>query len=380
MEPWVLVAGGFHREGGMDRCNRALARHLIERGTPVHLVCHRVEPALKEGAASVDVVPRPWGSFMLGGLLLALRGRKVAHRVTAEFPRARVLVNGGNCVWPDINWVHYVHAAWSENRSSPVWLKVKSWVSRGLFSRREREALRVARIVITNSERTRQDVIDHLRIDPERIHTVYLGADPEFHPATAHERAAARSWLGKGKERPLVVFVGALGYDSRKGMDVLFSAWCKLCARHDWDADLVVAGGGRALHYWRRRIAEAGLAARLTLLDFTNRIPELLAAADLLVSPARYEAYGLNAQEAICCGVPAMVTRGAGVAERYPADLQELLIDDPEDTEALADKLYRWRAALPCWKQRIAPFCQILRGYTLDDMAKEMVDIALSRQ
>ena len=31
---------------------------------------------------------------------------------SADDPLARVVVNGGNCAWPDINWVHAVHAAW----------------------------------------------------------------------------------------------------------------------------------------------------------------------------------------------------------------------------------------------------------------------------
>ena len=375
MEPWVLIAGGLHRNGGMDRCNWALARHLIQRGNPVHLACHSVEPALKEKATSVEIVPKPGGSFMLGGLLLARRGREIARRVTSDSPGARVLVNGGNCVWPDINWVHYVHAAWLEKGSQPAWLKIKARASRALFSSRERESLSVARIVITNSERTRRDVLDHTKAAPSRIHTVYLGSDPEFTVPTADERAVARAWLGK-EGRPLVVFVGALGYDSRKGMDVLFSAWRNLCARADWDADLIVAGGGRALDFWHQKVSEAGLAARITLMGFTQRIRQLLAAADLLVSPVRYEAYGLNVQEAICCGVPAMVTRSAGVAERYPPELRELLIDNPEDVADLVRRLLQWRAAIAAWKNRIAPFSQTLRNCTLEVMAQRIVEIA----
>ena len=37
--------------------------------------------------------------------------------------------------------------------------------------------------------------------------------------------------------------------------------------------------------------------------------------------PARYEAYGLAVHEALCRGLPALVSASAGVAERYPADL-----------------------------------------------------------
>jgi glycosyltransferase involved in cell wall biosynthesis len=250
---------------------------------------------------------------------------------------------------------------------------LKDHFSRRLFLRAERSALRAARILIANSERTRRDLIEHLNIEAKRVHKIYLGSDSDFRPPTKGMRAAARAWLTQKPEMPLVVFVGAMGHESRKGFDVLFSAWRKLCERPEWDADLVVAGGGRAVDFWRRRIDSAGLNRGVRMLGFTDRIPELLAAADLLVSPVRYEAYGLNVHEAICCGVPAMVTRTAGVAERYPAELRPLLIDDPEDFDALATMLLRWRMANDYWREKIVPFSQSLRAYTMHDMARDMV-------
>jgi glycosyltransferase involved in cell wall biosynthesis len=375
---WVLVAGGFHGRGGMDRCNLALARYLSEHGDRIYLVCHDAEPGLCDEVAAVYIVPKPLGSFMLGEFLLDRRGREVARRVIGQAPGTRVVVNGGNCNWSDVNWVHYVHAAWSWNGPSPAWIKAKGAISRWLFLRREQVALRSARIVIANSERTRRDVIKHMQIEPARVHTVYLGSDPQFEPPTAEARAAARAWLGQRQSRPLVVFVGALGYDSRKGMDTLFSAWRSLCTRPQWDADLVVAGSGRALRFWRQKVSAAGLDGRIKMLGFSDRIAEVLAAADLLVSPIRYEAYGLNVHEAICCGVPAMVSDSAGIAERYPKELRELLIQNPEDLERLIEMMLRWRAAENYWKEKIRPFSQMLRRYTLQTMAAEIVVAAQS--
>ncbi|GEM_PF-264913 len=370
---WVLIAGGFHRHGGMDRLNLALARYLLQRGGRVHLVCHRADQDLYKHGVPVDVVPRPANSFMLGGFMLARRGREVAQRMTAEFPATRVLVNGGNCTWPDINWIHCVHHAWPRSDSySPPWFKLKNLCARRLACAQERSALTRARLLIANSERTRDDLLNHFGVAPGRVHVVYPGSDPAFGPACGAQRAAARAWLKKD-DRPLVVFAGALGHDSNKGFDVLFKAWQALCARPDWDCALIAAGGGRAVERWKRRTAEAGMEGRIEFTGFTDRIPDLLAAADLLVSPVRYEAYGMNVHEAICCGVPAMVTRTAGVAERYPAELQPLLIDDPEDSEALAVKLLRWRMAMQYWREKVAPFSEALRAYTLEDMAKHIV-------
>lgn len=375
-DSWVLVAGGFHSKGGMDRLNMALARHLMESGNQVHLVCHSAEPSMHEKAASVHIVPKPACSFMLGELLLARRGRQVTRVVTRQLPGTRVVVNGGNCAWPDINWAHCVHHAWGhKDESSPPWFKLKNHWSRRWFSHQERRSLRCARIVIANSERTRRELIAFLQIDPARIHTVYPGTDPDFAPPTPARRATARAWLGKSEHRPLVAFVGALGYDDNKGLHVVFSAWRGLCSRSDWDADLVVAGDGRAREFWQRQVAAAGLGRRITLLGFTDRVAEVLAAADLLVSPVRYESYGLNVHEAICCGVPAMVTQSAGVAERYPSELRELLIRNPEDSDELVTKLLQWRTSSAYWKEAIMPFSRTLRAYSLDLMAQRIVSV-----
>jgi len=374
-QTWVLVAGGFHGKGGMDRCNWALARHLGRRGDRVHLVCHHADAGLRNEVTAIHLVSKPAGSFMLGGLLLNRRGQAVANRLAREAPGTRVVVNGGNCDWPDINWVHYVHAAWQQGGSAPAWLKAKSRFSRWLAVRGEQTVLPAARVVIANSERTRRDLIEHLGVDSKHAHTVYLGSEAGFCPAAREARAAARAALGQEADQPLIAFIGALGHDSRKGFDTLFSAWTKLCARPDWDARLIVAGGGRALEFWRRQIHAAGHSGRILVLGFTERVPELLAAADLLVSPARYEAYGLNVHEAICCGVPAMVSRRAGVAERFTAELQPLLIDDPEDAEALAAKILRWRVAVNYWREKIMPLSETLRSYTLEHMAKRIVTL-----
>ena len=48
VSPWVIVAGGFHPRGGMDRANAELAAFLASAGTPVHLVAHEIDASLTE--------------------------------------------------------------------------------------------------------------------------------------------------------------------------------------------------------------------------------------------------------------------------------------------------------------------------------------------
>jgi glycosyltransferase involved in cell wall biosynthesis len=127
---------------------------------------------------------------------------------------------------------------------------------------------------------------------------------------------------------------------------------------------------------WQARIAAAGLAGRVRLLGFTDRVFDLLAAADLLVSPVRYEPYGLNVQEAIGRGVPALVSARAGVVERYPQTLTDMILPDPDDWSDLAARLLRWRADVAGWRERFRPLAESLRAQTWERMAEQIVDLA----
>lgn len=89
-----------------------------------------------------------------------------------------------------------------------------------------------------------------------------------------------------------------------------------------------------------------------------------------------YEAYGVNVQEAICRGIPAMVTASAGVAERYPPELAPMLIPDPEDPRSLVERLLAWRASKDEWRERFQPLSERLRSRSWRDTAVDIVSIA----
>ncbi len=362
----------------MDKANLALGQYLIDQGVPIHAVCHTADAEFaRHPLVTVHRVPRPAGSFFLGRPMLDLQGRWIARQVTGRYPDARVVVNGDNCLWPGINWVHYVHHAWApKEQDGPLWFRTKQNLSLRLVRRRERAAARLGRIFITNSHRTSRDMIERLHVAPERVHTVYLGAESEWGLITAAERAASRRELGISGDRMIAVFVGALGFEHRKGFDVLFESWKRLCEDPSWDADLLVAGNGNALPMWRQKVSESGLQDRIRLVGFRPEVREFLAVADLLVSPARYEAYGLNVQEAICRGIPAIVSQDAGVAEKYGPEFEPLLLADPEDAGELVAKIRLWRANAEVWKAGFEQFGDVLRGYSWRDMASRIVAIA----
>jgi glycosyltransferase involved in cell wall biosynthesis len=370
--PWMLVAGDFTPLGGMDAANHALARYLGGTGAEVHVVTHRAWADLSVlPTVTVHQVWRPFSRHLLGSPLLARAGRRMWQGLSPRGVHA--VVNGGNCRVAAANWVHYLHAAWAPPSTGSPGRRAK-----GLFARQrdlasEQVALREASVVICNSRRTRRDVIERTGVAEDRVRVVYYGSDPvRFSPVGEAARAAAKRALACAPDRPLLGFIGALG-DRRKAFDTVFTAFAALCARPDWDVDLVVVGTGADLPRWRARAEAAGLSPRVRFLGFRTDVPDVVAALDGLVHPARYEAYGLSVHEALCRGVPAVVTASAGVAEQYPDALGALLLVNPDDAGELAERLAGWRGEIERFRALVEPVSARLRARTWDTMAREIV-------
>lgn len=373
MTPWLIVAGDFSLAGGMDRANYALASRLATTGHEVHVVAHSVAVNLRRCGVLPHLAARPLGSHALGMPFLARSGRREAAALAAR--GATVVTNGGNCQWPDVNWVHYVHAAYDPAADAVTGAGAIAAARRRFVLDREKRALASARQVICNSARTRSDCIERLGVEPSRAHVVLYGTDPIRFPAvTPDERSAARSSLQLHPEATVALFVGALG-DRRKGFDALFDAWRSLSADPEWHATLLVAGEGRELPMWIQRAKKEQVESRIRFLGFRKDVPTLLAASDVLVHPARYEAYGLSVHEAICRGVPAIVIAGAGVAERLPREYAPLLLEQvtPRHVETA---LRQWRCEVDRWRAITSTVAGAWRARTWDDMADEIIELA----
>jgi glycosyltransferase involved in cell wall biosynthesis len=370
MSSWLLATGDVTTDGGMDRANHALASFLARQGHPVHLVAHRIAPDLASmPTVRSHMVLRPFGANLLGAPLLA---HAAASRLRALGSSTRALMNGGNGALGTPTWVHYLHAAYTPHVAASIRTRLSAAAGRRYYLAREKAALTTSPLVICNSDRTSSDVRRHYGIPASRIKVIYYGSDPQaFGPVSADARHEARRALEVADGRRIALFIGALG-DRRKGFDVLFEAWAALTADPAWDVDLLVAGVGGEAEAWSARAHASGTARAMRFLGFRTDISTVLAAADVLVHPARYEAYGLGVHEAICRGVPAIVTAGAGVTERYPKSLSSLIVDDPLVPSTLVTALRAWRANADAWRFRVADAAAALRGRSWDDMAAEI--------
>lgn len=360
----------------MDKANLALCQYLLSVGRSLHLVAQRIDEDLRvHTGVKTYQASTPLNSIFLGERNLAALAHQVAATVASN-ENAIVLSNGGNFAWPGVNWVHSLHHAWPVcDAGAPAAFRLRNRVTKYVARRNEKRALSIARLILANSHRTQQDIASYFPNAQARIETVYLGCDPAI---AERNRDARKVRLSQpGHQTPTALFVGALGYDNNKGLDLLLDAWLTLAADESWDAKLLVAGGGRAVRTWEQRVqASAPLARSVSILGEVSAIGELYSRADLFVGPSRYEAYGLAAHEAICSGLSAIVTRSSGIAERFPDAIAHMLIPDPPTARALAEKLRVWRRDFDSSNQLFSDLRSELISHSWNDMAARIVALA----
>jgi len=371
MKTHLIVSGDFVCTGGMDRANFALADFLSRQGDAVHLVGYRAAPELVERTnVEFHQITKLQNSYFLSDPLLRRAGKSWSHRLGKR--EGMTLVNGGNCDLPAVNWVHYVHAAYKPQSQGSILRKIYQSVKRRRHERTERRSFTKSPLMIVNSKRTQRDLEQCLNIPQERMRLVYYSVDLEqFYPASETERAETRESLKWNNDRKVILFVGSPS-DPRKGFETLLEAWKLLDEHVRQDLLLVVLGSCRPEA--SQQIAEAGLGQSIQLLGLRPDLPKILRASDALVSPTRYEAYGLAVHEAVCCGIPSFVSADAGVAEQYPESLTEFLLPDFRDAKSLADRLRQWHAAPDQHRSQWMDLSTRLRSYTWDDASRQILE------
>ena len=194
---------------------------------------------------------------------------------------------------------------------------------------------RRADAIIAVSEATRRDVVDLLRVPPERVTVIPEAVDTEFRPPSAEEgRRVAATFGVPGR---YVLYVGQ--FDPRKNMDGLLAAFARAAAL-DGELRLVIAGDLGKLYSFLTRALERTRAPRERIV-VTGRVDDatlaaLYAGAECLLHAALLEGFGLTPLESLAAGTPVVGYR-AGAVEEVVGDAGVLV--DPIDPEALGDAL-----------------------------------------
>jgi len=152
------------------------------------------------------------------------------------------------------------------------------------------------------------DELEHHGV--ERVVRVSLGVDLErYHPDRRLDRAQTRKLHGL-PEGPLALVVGRFAPEKR--IDLVLDAWPAIARRTG--ARLALVGTGPLERELRCR-AGAARAHWLPFESDRDRLADLIAAVDVVISASDTETFGLAALEALACGTPVVSADMGGVAE-----------------------------------------------------------------
>ncbi len=205
---------------------------------------------------------------------------------------------------------------------------------RGMRLWRLRRGLQRAERVIAVSAATRRDVMDMLRVVPERIRVIHNAPDPVFRPSPVpaiacvdekprlHYPAGMRRILDRYQiDSPFVLYAGTVR--PQKNIPRLVEAFS--VARTELERHplyrgikLIIIGDeiskSQAI---RRAVIQSGVEAAVRFLGFVplETLRVFYQAASAFVFPSLYEGFGLPPLEAMACGTPVVCSEMSSLPE-----------------------------------------------------------------
>jgi glycosyltransferase involved in cell wall biosynthesis len=185
--------------------------------------------------------------------------------------------------------------------------------------------------VLTVSGTSRQEIVDHLRVERDRVHVVHIGADTDlFSPDPSVRQVPGRIVTTSSADVPL------------KGLVFLVEALAKVRTEHP-GAHLVVVGRRAEDGPVAQAIERYGLDGAVEFVKGISdaELVDLVRSAEVACVPSLYEGFSLPAAEAMATGTPLVATTGGAIPEVAGPDGETCLAVPPGDSGALAAALGR---------------------------------------
>jgi UDP-glucose:(heptosyl)LPS alpha-1,3-glucosyltransferase len=311
---------------------------------PDGIVAHRV-PALRFSALATIF------SFVVPASMMVGRAFDVVH------------AQGLTVFNPDVVTAHISNARWLEGRRLLEGDNL-SWRERvfaALVIPAERRSLSDDRATaIAISAALRDDLASAYGRSAETV-VIPHGVDQrQFHPGVrARFRQPVREELGLPADAPVFLFVG----DLRKGVESAIRALALVPGAH------LLAASRTAPDPYREIARSCGVDERVMLLPATDRIERYYAAADVLVLPTPYDAFGMVITEAMACGLPVITTPLAGAAELLVDGVHGRIVSSPTDVARLGEAMRSLAVDADARERMGGAAAALMREHTWDRVA-----------
>jgi glycosyltransferase involved in cell wall biosynthesis len=175
------------------------------------------------------------------------------------------------------------------------------------------------RLILTDSEASKRDILAHLNVPGNRVQVIYLAPAPYYRPIDDHGALEA---VRRKYDLPETFVLWLAGFDVRKNAQALLHAYTWVYSALGDDYPLVMAGAlpAKDTPFFpdpRRIAAELGVPDALRFPGWVDEAdkPALYSAATVFVFPSRYEGFGLPILEAMACGTPVVTSNAASLPE-----------------------------------------------------------------
>lgn len=330
----LLGRGGF---SGIEEYTRQMVTHLLE-------IDRENRYQLFYNGFNKDPLPPAW----LAQDNVALIERKMPNKVfdalsrCADWPKIDRLFETDIVFSPHFNILalenkprvitfhdlSFIHHPYFFNRRQKFW----HWLQN--YQNQARQAVKI----IANSEFTKYDLADILKIPEEKITVIYPGIGPQFQKLASNHPELAEFRKNKKLDFPFILFLGTL--EPRKNIPLLIRAFCLLKTAGDFNGlKLIIAG--RPGWLYSSILKEAQNSPSGDDIIFWGPVENsdkifLYNLAEAFAYPSFFEGFGFPPLEAQACGCPTIVADRTSLPEILG---QSALLINPWKTQSLAEAL-----------------------------------------
>ncbi|MFT4712231.1 MAG: UDP-glucose:(heptosyl)LPS alpha-1,3-glucosyltransferase [Candidatus Azotimanducaceae bacterium] len=328
----AVLVKRFVITGGAEKYAVEIASRLLKRGHEVHLYAREVDPLLLQGIHHHQVPNRLMFSSALNSYSFA---KDVATMLKHE--SYDIIHSHEKSFLQDVATIHtfpYLQGMVHMSRLKKfdrLYLSPRAWLHLYL----EKKQYQTPHLV-AGSRSLQADITKYSGYKPQQVITP--GVDTtEFSAAWSQDhRHSLRHAQGIDDDQLLILFAGS--DFKRKGLDELIPAIGR-------DMQLCVVGRGERHEHYQQLVASAGLTEQVHFKGLSEQMREQYAAADIVVLPARVEAFGMVILEAMASGCTVIVSKGAGVSALIASGENGLTMGLPQELphllESLRDPLVR---------------------------------------
>jgi len=180
-----------------------------------------------------------------------------------------------------------------------------------------RSALRKARVIITDAESTKADLIKYFNTPEKKINPIHLGLAQEFKPLDTGKTKAILNKFGITAD--YIVNVGS--FDKRRNIDTLIEAFALFYAGAGKNCQLVLLGGydnfTDEIARFNALIEKLNLKRRVIFTNYVSQEEKqgLLCSAKMMVHLSLYEGFCLSILEAMQAGAPVIASNAGSIPE-----------------------------------------------------------------